>query len=68
MSTVHEGKVVAFDAAVGLGEVQRVDGVRFPFHCIEIADGTRTIALDTPVTFGLLCKLGRYEAAGVARR
>lgn len=68
MSTVHEGKVVAFDAAVGLGEVQRVDGVRFLFHCIEIADGTRTIELDTLVSFGLLCKLGRYEAADIARR
>ena len=68
MNATHEGVVVAFDAAVGLGEIQRVDGVRFPFHCIEIADGTRTIDLDTPVSFGLLCKLGRYEAAAVARR
>jgi CspA family cold shock protein len=60
--------VVAFDAAVGLGEVQRDDGVRFPFHCIEIADGSRDIATGTPVTFTLLCKLGGYEAAGVAPR
>jgi len=61
------GTVVAFDAAVGLGEVQRADGTVFPFHCIELADGTRTIEVGTPVTFGLLCKLGRYEAAAVAR-
>ena len=68
MNATHEGVVVAFDAAVGLGEVQRVDGLLFPFHCIEIADGTRTIAIATPVSFGLLCKLGRYEAAAIARR
>jgi len=63
----HHGVVTAFDAAVGLGEVERADGVRFPFHCIELADGTRTIELSTAVTFGLLCKLGRYEASTVTR-
>jgi CspA family cold shock protein len=62
------GTVTAFDAAVGLGEVRRDDGVRFPFHCIEIADGSRDIATDVAVEFTLLCKLGRYEAAGIARR
>lgn len=65
MNEQHAGTVVAFDAAVGLGEVRRADGVRFPFHCIEIADGTRTIEVATPVTFRLLCKLGRYEAKAV---
>ncbi len=65
MSTPHVGRVVAFDGAVGLGEVERSDGQRFQFHCIELADGTRTIDVSTPVTFELLCKLGRYEASGV---
>lgn len=63
MSDTFAGRVVAFDDASGLGEVERDDGIRFPFHCIEIADGTRTIAVGTAVTFALLCKLGRYEAA-----
>lgn len=67
MSTPHVGTVVAFDAAVGLGEVERNDGQRFPFHCIELADGTRAIEVSTAVTFGLLCKLGRYEASSVTR-
>ncbi len=57
------GVVVVFDDAAGLGEVERDDGVRLQFHCIEIADGTREIAVGTWVTFHLLCKLGRYEAA-----
>lgn len=67
MSERFTGRVVAFDEAAGLGEIERVDGVRFPFHCIEIADGTRVIAVDTAVTFDLLCKLGRYEAAQLIR-
>ena len=67
MSDDFAGRVVAFDDAAGLGEVARDDGVRFPFHCIEIADGTRTIAVGTAVTFRLLCKLGRYEAAQLSR-
>jgi len=67
VSASHAGTVVAFDAAVGLGEVQRSDGRRFPFHCIELADGSRAIDVATEVTFVLLCKLGRYEAAGITR-
>jgi CspA family cold shock protein len=66
MSDDARGVVVAFDEATGLGEVERDDGVVFPFHCIEITDGTRTIAPGTNVNFGLLCKLGRYEAARVS--
>ena len=59
------GRVIGFDDAAGLGEVERVDGTRFPFHCIEIADGTRSIAVGATVTFTVLCKLGRYEAAHI---
>ena len=65
MSETSSGVVAAFDDAAGLGEVERDDGIRFPFHCIEIADGTREIAVGTWVTFELLCKLGRYEAARI---
>lgn len=67
MSTSHVGTVVAFDPGVGLGEVERDDGQRFQFHCIELADGSRTIDVSTAVTFELLCKLGRYEASAVTR-
>lgn len=67
MSDDLVGRVVAFDDAVGLGQVESDAGVRYPFHCIEIADGTRTIAVGTAVTFALLCKLGRYEAAQITR-
>ncbi len=66
MNETFAGRVVAFDEAAGLGEVERAGGTRFLFHCIEIADGTRSIAVGAAVRFEMLCKLGRYEAARIA--
>jgi CspA family cold shock protein len=63
-----EGTVSAFDREVGLGEVLGVDGVRLPFHCIEIADGSRDIAVGTQVRYGHRLKLGRVEAAQLTLR
>jgi hypothetical protein len=63
-STLH-GTVVAFDRQVGLGEVRADDGTTYPFHCIEIGDGSRDIAVGAVVLFTLLGKLGRYEAAAI---
>ena len=57
--------VSAFDESVGLGTIAGDDCVEYPFHCIEIADGTRTIELGTDVTFDLLAKLGRWEASNL---
>ncbi|MBA3287748.1 MAG: cold shock domain-containing protein [Acidimicrobiia bacterium] len=58
------GVVVAFDEHAGLGRVRRDDdGVELLFHCVEIADGSRSIAVGTPVEFDLLRKFGRDEAA-----
>jgi hypothetical protein len=57
------GTVVSFDAQVGLGVVE-AGGVQYPFHCTQIADGSREIAVATPVEFGLIAgRLGRTEAA-----
>jgi len=63
-----EGTVVRFDVQSGLGEVAGADGTAYPFHCIEIADGSRDIAVGTGVDFALLPKLGRYEAADIRTR
>lgn len=62
--TGMEGTVVEFDAEVGLGVVDS-DGVRYPFHCIEIADGSRDIEVGTVVSFEVIGKFGRYEAADI---
>ena len=56
------GVVVAFDVAAGLGSVAAPDGARYLFHCVEIADGSRSIDVGTEVSFGPLAKLGAVEA------
>ena len=48
------GRVTDFDEHVGLGHVTADDGTEHLFHCVEIADGTRTIAVGTAVEFELL--------------
>ena len=63
--SVLAGAVVEFDREVGLGRVAAADGSTYSFHCIEIADGSRDIAVGASVTFELLGKLGRYEAARI---
>ena len=62
----RRGAVTLFDADRGLGEITADDGSTYPFHCIEIADGSRTIDVGTLVTFTSMAKLGRYEAAAIA--
>lgn len=63
--TSHAGTVTAFDREVGLGEVTDEHATIWPFHCIAIADGTRTIDLGAQVTFDVLPKLGRWEATDI---
>jgi cold shock CspA family protein len=57
----RSGKVTAFDFDRGLGEIAS-DGEVFAFHCVSIADGSRSIDLDVAVSFTVLHKLGRHEA------
>jgi cold shock CspA family protein len=59
------GTVNWFDDGRGLGTIVADDGVAFPFHCTQIADGSRTIAEKASVSFDLLCKFGRYEATSI---
>ena len=61
----RRGSVTEFDDACGLGEITDEHGDVFAFHCVEIADGTRSIAVGTPVRFDVFAKLGRYEAARI---
>jgi len=56
------GRVVEFDDAKGYGAVEG-DGGRFFFHCTAIADGSRTIAVDTEVDYEVVPgHQGRWEA------
>lgn len=54
----------------GAGGVGFVRGggaaTRFAFHCTQIADGSRAVAVGTPVAFALLAaRGGRWEAADI---
>ena len=59
------GTVTDFDREVGLGEVRATDGTVYPFHCIVIADGSRSVEVGAAVAFELLPKLGRWEATAI---
>ncbi len=62
------GRVVAFDERRGLGEIEGVDGARYPFHCTRIADGSRTVPVGVTVGFGVAPgPLGRWEAVDIRR-
>ena len=63
----RRGTVTSFDESAGLGTIAGADGVDRPFHCIEIADGSRSIEVGAAVTFELLAKFGRWEAANIRR-
>ncbi|MDQ1437059.1 MAG: cold shock protein [Acidimicrobiaceae bacterium] len=64
---MQSGRVARFDDAAGLGDIEADDGTRYPFHCTQIADGTRTIEQDTPVTFEVVAgHMGRWEATRIA--
>jgi cold shock CspA family protein len=62
----YSGRVASFDDFTGRGELEAHGGLRFPFHCTAIADGTRTIAPDTVVKFRLAPgPLGALEAVAI---
>jgi cold shock CspA family protein len=60
------GTVVEFDFDVGLGGVEDAGGLRYRFHCTQIAGDSRTIEVGTPVAFVVVAgRCGAWEAAGV---
>ena len=70
------GVVTDFDEPRGLGAV-RADpgtdlpfrGTDLPFHCTAVADGSRDIAVGTPVVFEVVAGLGgQWEAARIEPR
>jgi len=61
--------VAAFDDAAGVGTVRADGGREYFFHCTAIADGTRTIEVDTEVVFEVVAgRRGQWEAARVTPR
>jgi cold shock CspA family protein len=65
---VVQGRVAEFDEGRGIGWVEAGDE-RWLFHCTQVADGSRTIAAGTPVSFEVRPgHRGTWEAAHVAPR
>lgn len=63
------GRVARFDGATGWGVIAAENGIDYPFHCTAIADGTRTIEADIPVSFSLTPgHRGVWEATGLTPR
>jgi len=59
------GTVADFDDDRGLGTIES-EGRTYPFHCTQIADGTRTIPVGTTVSFEVRPgHRGEWEAAGI---
>lgn len=66
MITGIRGEVASFDEDAGLGVVRSDDGAEYEFHCTQIADGTRSIAVGARVTFDVVAgHRGRWEAAAI---
>ena len=65
MTVVH-GVVTNFDDARGDGTVRDGEGRDYYVHCVDIGDGSRTIAVGTAVAFvPQVGHLGRVEASDV---
>ena len=62
-----QGVVLDYDDAAGMGTVRAQDGAEYFFHCTSIADGSRTIAEGTRVSFAITAgRQGIWEAVAVA--
>jgi cold shock CspA family protein len=63
------GTVTAFDERRGLGRITTDDGIVVSFHCTQIADDTRAIAVGTSVEFEVVAgHLGRWEATAITKQ
>jgi cold shock protein len=69
MKDTYSGHVVRFDEHRGRGEVEVAAGLRYPFHCTAIADGSRAISDGAAVEFRLVIgPLGALEAETIRPR
>lgn len=63
-----DGTVSAFDHHEGLGWIESNEGGRYLFHCAELLDGTRDVAVGARVTFEAAARFGHQEAARIEKR
>lgn len=59
------GTVTSFNDAHGLGEITDSAFVVWPFHCVSIADGSRSIEVGQKVVFRTGFRVARPEAVSI---
>ena len=59
------GTVTKFDEFIGLGEITDTKRRVWPFHCVSIADGSRTISVGAAVSFLPAFRVARSEAVSI---
>jgi cold shock CspA family protein len=59
------GTVTSFSDTHGLGEITDTASVVWPFHCVSIADGSRTIEVGRTVMFRTGFRVARPEAVAI---
>lgn len=67
--TPVDAVVVEFDRDVGWGALRvGSSGELLGFHCLDIADGSRTIDVGAEVRCRRVGRLGHWEATDITRR
>lgn len=61
------GTIASFDEGAGLGTVTADTGESWPFHCVSLADGSRSVAAGVRVTFEIGFRVARSEAIHIAK-
>lgn len=67
LSNVSTGTVTQFDDAAGLGVITDINGKEWPFHCVSLSDGSRTIDAGASVGFREGFRVARPEAVEITR-
>ena len=65
LSEELSGTVTSFNDAHGLGEITDSASVVWPFHCVSIVDGSRTIEVGRIVMFRTGFRVARPEAVAI---
>ena len=68
LASSRRGTVAAFSGERGTGLVEDEGGGCWPFHCVELADGSRTVPVGAPVVFTVRAGVaGTLEATRLVR-
>lgn len=67
LSASSTGVVTDFSETSGLGVITDESGQQWPFHCVSLEDGTRTVEIGARVSFIQGFRVARPEAVHIIR-